>query len=315
VRTEPATSAASELPARAPNAWARRATYAIGVVLLGAAIAVVYRQHGEFATALAAAKSAPAWKFGAILLLPLVNWALTSVLLWTLMRPFGRVGRWEMAALVGSAWLGNMLPGKPGFIGRVAYHKAVNGIPVRSSLLATMTALLTGGLGIVIALAVQLVADPALRRDVPLNRLVPVVLAISGAALLPAAVLALRGRKAGLPVFETGWVLAAAVTIRLCETYVWALRYWLAFSLIGQGQSYGVCVIVAGVSQIAGILPVPLGLREWSVGVAASVVRPGAAVPGLTVDLVTRAAEVAVAIPVGVVGYVWICRRMARARA
>ena len=55
-----------------------------------------------------------------------------------------------------------------------------------------------------------------------------------------------------------------------------------------------------------------LGVREWAVGLTAS--RQVAAAVGLTADLVNRAAELIVAIPLGLAAWVWLTRTLARGR-
>ncbi|HMN39222.1 MAG TPA: hypothetical protein PKE29_00135 [Phycisphaerales bacterium] len=293
----------------------RIAANVAGCLLLVAAVVVVYGNRGMLAGAWGAAGEAPAWVFPAIALLPLANWAITSAIFWTLTRRYGRVGLWEMGALIGSAWLLNMLPFKPGLVGRVAYHKAISGIPIRTTVLVTLVALLSGGLGVLAAIGVQVAADSSLREAVPTDRLLVIAMCFVAGAAVPVILLWVR----------RGWVVAGshsgdvaiAVALRIVDTHVWALRYWLAFGLIGQGQPYGVCVIVSGVSQLAGQFPIQVGVREWAVGVSTSALRGGAAVsaatvaPGMTVDLIGRAAEVVCAIPVGLVSFVWVHRRLA----
>jgi len=255
-------------------------------------------------------------------LLPLANWLVTSAIFWVLTRRLAPVGRWEMCALIGSAWLANMAPGKPGLIGRLAYHRAISGMPVAQSAMVTVMAMLTGGVGIVVALAVQLAIDERLRWIVGFERLALVAGVIVLAALAPGVLLAVRRRRAGLPLLSGGGAIVAAVALRILDMHIWALRYLLAFRLVAHEQEYGVCVVVAGVSQIAAQIPVSIGLREWAVGVSAGVLRPAAgpvnaaaAIPGLTADLLCRAAEVVCAIPVGIVSYIWVLRHLHRKRA
>jgi hypothetical protein len=302
--------------------WVRIVGFILGVALLAAAIYVLIQQRDDLARCWQAARGAPAWLVLATLLLPLVNWLLTSLIFWTLTRRFGSVGYREMCMLIGSAWLLNMLPLKPGLLGRIAYHKAISGIPVATSLMVTITAMLTGAIGIVVVLLAQIALDSSLRAAVPARLLLPVVVGVCLFALLPAVVLAWINRSKGRPVFSGGRAAAIAVIIRLADTHVWALRYFLAFRLIGLDQAYGVCVVVSGVSQIAGQAPIQFGLREWSVGVSSAVLRPvatglnaAAVVPGLTADLVCRAAEVACALPIGLVSTLWVYRHIRRKRA
>jgi hypothetical protein len=302
-----------------PARWARPALYAAGLALLAAAVWTVARHSGELAGARAAAAAAPPWLVAAVALLPLVNWALTSLVFWLLTRAYGRVGPGEMAALIGSAWLLNMLPLKPGLVARVAYHRAISGIPVWLSLLVVLLAVVSGAAGILATVLAAVALDEPLRAGVPPARL-GLVAAALGAASLGLIVYAQRrrarlGHAAPLPIPA----LAAAAALRALDTLVWALRYWLVFRLLGRDEGYGACVVIAGVSQVASQLPVSLGLREWLVGASAAALAsrgeaalPGA-VQGLTADLVCRAAEIACALPVGLVSYAWVARRLRRA--
>lgn len=293
--------------------------FVLGALLLAAALVALSGHRDELEHSWSAVQTASPWLILAILLLPLVNWAITSAIFWTLTRPFGRVGPWEMSALIGSAWLLNMLPFKPGLVGRIAYHKAISGIPVATSLLVTGTALLTGGVGIAIVLGVQLAFDRELRSQVPWGVLFPVGAMVFMLALIPGFTLAWRNRRARRPGLGMQTAALLAVVLRILDTGVWALRYSLAFKLIAHEQPVGVCVVVACVSQIAGQSPIQFGLREWAVGVTSGVLRPApgvlgtaAAVPGLTVDIICRASEICCALPVGIVSTLWVFRHLRR---
>lgn len=309
-------------PITTPARWVRIVGFVLGVALLAAAAYVLVLQRDDLARCWNAARAAPAWIVLATLLLPLVNWLLTSLIFWALTRRFGSVGFGEMSMLIGSAWLLNMLPLKPGLMGRIAYHKAISGIPVATSLLVTVTALLSGGVGIVLAISAQLVTDDSLRDAVPARVLAPIVAIVFALALVPGALFAWVNTRKGRPALTGGVAVGFAVAVRILDTHVWALRYLLAFKLIGMDQPYGVCVLVSGVSQIAGQFPIQFGLREWSVGVSSAVLRPAAtgvtaatAVPGLTVDLVCRVAEIVCALPIGLISTLWVYRHIRRNRA
>jgi hypothetical protein len=302
--------------------WTRVAGFVLGLLFLAAAGCVLFRQRDELSTAWSAARAAPWSLILAVALLPLGNWGLTSAIFWVLTRRYARVGGWEMAALLGSAWLLNMLPFKPGLVGRVAYHRQISRIPVVTSVLVTITAMLTGVFGIAVALAAQLAIDRSLRAQAPPAMFVVMIGVVLGLAAGLAAILAWRTRVAGLPMFSGPWAVSAAVLLRVADTHVWSLRYALAFRLIGHEQAYGVCVVVASVSQIAAQLPVQFGLREWAVGGSSgllgsrsSTLTSASAAPGLTVDLLSRAAEICCALPVGLVSSLWIWRRLRRLRA
>ena len=245
-------------------------------------------------------------------LLPLANWLLSSLIFWIITNRYGRVGLWEMSALLGSAWLLNMLPMKPGLVGRVAYHRAISGIPVATSLWALGFAFGSGIVGIVLAVALAL---PPTRTTTQL---------LVGAMVVAAPILcaAARGRGERSSADLAARCILAAL-VRVLDTYVWAIRYALVFKIVGiQGLSPGVVVAIAGVSQIAGQFPVQFGLREWVVGWAASQTGNSARAaagfaalaPGLTADLINRACEIVCALPVGLICSAWVFRRLRRAQ-
>lgn len=309
-------------PGTTPALWLRVVGFVLGLALLAAAAYVLVLQRDDLIRCWQAARHAPVWIVVATLLLPMVNWLLTSLIFWALTRRFGSVGYREMCMLIGSAWLLNMLPFKPGLMGRIAYHKAISNIPVATSLMVTITALLTGGVGIVTALTAQLAGDGSLRAAVPLGVLAPMVTVVCALAIIPGAVFAWINKRKGRPALAGGPAAAFAVAVRVIDTHVWAFRYLLAFRLIGVDQPYGVCVLVASVSQIAGQFPIQFGLREWSVGVSSAALRSSAtgltaagAVAGLTVDLVCRAAEIVCALPIGLISTLWVYRHIRRNRA
>lgn len=322
VRTDNPASPSDAQAALLQSPTLRLAMAAIGILLLGAAMWVIWRQHEALQRAMDAARAAPAWLVLATLFLPLGNWLISSTIFYLLTRRLASVGKCEMAALIGSAWLLNMLPFKPGLVGRVAYHKAISGVPIVKSIGVTITAMLSGSVAIVLTVGAQLLLDGDLRASAPPGRLAWVGAGVVLAATLPAGVLLWRRRALGEPLLSGGRAVGAAILLRIADTHLWSLRYLLAFRLIGYDQPYGVCVVIAGVSQIAGQMPVQLGLREWTVGLTSGAIRLGvhplataAAAPGLMADLVCRAAEIACAIPVGIVSFLWIRRHLARARA
>ncbi len=323
----PAMTPSGDVPANGPSPGATPARvlrilgFLLGILLLAAAAYVLLLQRDDLARCWQAARHSPAWIVLATLALPLLNWLLTSLIFWALTRRFGTVGYREMSMLIGSAWLLNMLPFKPGLFGRIAYHRTISGIPVATSIMVTITALLTGGVGIVIALALQLAIDTSLRAVVPLTVLAPIVALVCVLAIMPGVAFALINKHKGRPMLAGGPAVGFAIIVRVIDTHVWAFRYLLAFRLVGLDQPYGVCVLVAGVSQIAGQFPIQFGLREWSVGVSSAALRSfaagfsaAAAVPGLTVDLVCRAAEIVCALPVGLVSTLWVYRHIRRNR-
>jgi hypothetical protein len=103
------------------------------------------------------------------------------------------------------------------------------------------------------------------------------------------------------------WRELAAMSLRSLDMLAWVGRYAIAFHLVGRPLSLDHVVAITAVCQVAMIVPVTgngLGLREWAVGLTlAAVSAPGAreqaAAIGLAADLVNRAAETLLAVPVG----------------
>ena len=286
-------------PAGRGRTWRRVAGFTVGVALFAAAIWAIASNRGEIDSALESARRAPWWVVAAVIVLPVINWLLVGTSFAVLQNRYGRVGLGEMLALIGSAWLLNYLPFKPGMFGRLAYHKHVNGIRYADSarVLVASVSLTAGSIGVllVIALLVRM-SPPALGWlwCVP----VPVLLGIA------ALVLASRG--------PWGWRLALAGLLRYLDTMVWIGRYAAAFAMVGSPLDFQTALFVAAVSQIALLIPLAgngLGIREWGVRAASAVQI------GLLADVINRAAEVAVALPIGLAGSLWAARILAKHRA
>jgi hypothetical protein len=199
-------------------------------------------------------------------------------------------------------------------LGRVAYHKEFNGIRVRDSVRALFDALACTACAL--ALLVAGVAVGA--------RLHGVV----GITLFGAGPLVLLGAgAAALRRHGDAWRWPAAIGFRYIDMVTWAVRYMVVFAIIGQPigliGSGGVTVV----SQVAMLVPVQLGLREWAVGMASTVL-PGmnlptpaaaggvveAATPALIADGMMRAAELLVVTPLGIGASVWLMRRLRSAK-
>lgn len=289
--------------------------FAAGVLLVAAAVWTVTRQAGTLEAAWESARTAPWWLAALILVLPLVNWLFSSLVFWVLTNRYGRVGLGEMTALIGSAWLLNNLPMRPGLVGRVAYHRAVNGIPIADSVRVLVCALgcTAAGAGLVLAVAV----------GVRLGGAGPV--AAAGIAAAPALMVGLGAtalrRAEGAASMR--WRLAVATGLRYGDVLLWGVRYWLVFRLVGAPIGAEGAAIIAAASQAAMVVPVQMGVREWIVGLVGSWLPPGVAgaggtpgvSPGLLADLVNRAAEVVVALPVGVIAGAWLAGRRRGAAA
>ena len=316
--------------------------YALTGLALAAVGVVVVRQRDAFADALAAAAHAPVWLFALALLLPLINWWLVAISFWLMNARYAPTPLRENVALIASAWLLNYLPMRPGMIGRVAYHKKRHGIPVSSSIRILFELTAMSGVAMLLMLVIALAV----------GHWAPGVMQTSGAwawwAVLFAPALlftvlgaAVRGLASGEVWSRWAWTAA----VRYADVAVWAARYAVVFALVGAPLGPREAVVVAIVSQIALLLPVTgngLGVREAAVGavagampavglwfgadlgggtggsgamegaeevVAAAEARAAVAVAA---DLVHRGLEVAVAVPVGLLGSAWLSRNIAR---
>lgn len=262
----------------------------LGLLLLAAAIAAVASSGDALRSSFAAARRAPWWLVASLLVLPAVNWLCVSASFTLLTRRYGAVTHAEMAALVGSAWLLNYLPMRPGMVGRLAYHKAVNRIRVKDSARVLLAAVAFTAAAVLVLLAIGLAVLPSAGGWWPL--LCPLLAA------------------AGAPLRRWGR-LAAVFSLRYADMLAWVARYAAAFAIVGEPLSALEATLVSCVSQVALAVPLlgnGLGLREWSVGLVTSTV-------GLAADLANRAAEVLVAVPVGLASLGLVGRRMAAARA
>ena len=132
--------------------------YAVGVLLFALAIGAVITQREVFSEAMSNVGGAPVWLISLVFILPLLNWLVVSVSLWMLTNAYGRVGLWEMTALIANAWLLNYLPLRPGMAGRITYHKLVNRIRVRDSAKVVLQATAMTGISIVLLSAMALTA-------------------------------------------------------------------------------------------------------------------------------------------------------------
>jgi len=292
---------------------ARVVGFAIGAALVVAAVAAAIGQDPQaLQHSWQAIRSQPLLLVLAFIALPAANWLAISSSLWILLERFGRLRHNEMAALVAMAWLLNYLPMRPGLVGRVTYHKLVNGISVRHSGRTLVEASVITAAASVATLAAAL----ALRASGSAAAWIAITLAPAG--LGAAYALAVRARN---PLHAR---YAAAFALRVVDIAVWGARYALAFHVIGSPIGVPGAMALAVASQVAMLVPLAgngLGLREWLIGLlAASMPIAAAASPdialgrGLTADVLNRAVEVLVAVPVGLIGSALVVRRLRRHR-
>jgi len=288
-------------------------TYAVGLALV--ALALIWmgvRHRGEFVEALGRASEAPPILIASLFVLPALNWLAVSMSFWILTVRFGRVDGTEMGALIGSAWLLNYLPLRPGLIGRIAYHKKVNQIRVRDSVRVLIESVsLTFG-----AIACLIFAAIVVRMTGAESAAAIVIASIGLLTIVGAAVFASVG--------SVWWRFCAAFALRIADMLIWSARYAAAFAIVGHPIEFGQAVAIAAVSQIAIAVPISgngLGLREWMVALTAGALAwqtgdagfdSNEAAFGMTADLINRAAELVVAGVIGSVSIAALTRRAAR---
>ena len=268
--------------------------------MLAGAVVLVWTQHDRLTTALQA-MSRP----GAIPILLLVLSMLASIVVTGLQFQLllGRHGipAMEMQGLIAGSALLNFLPLKAGLFGRIAYHQVVHGIHPMETAKAMILAR-GGGL-----LAIAITAISLFFRDLfegPLWAWALVPAAIPGWFIMLRAT-----RTAGL-----------VVVLKYVDLLLMAVRYRLAFSLMAEPISFDICMALAAIGMLAGAVPFltgGLGLREWLVGWLASmlVALPAALELGLLADLVNRATELVVLLPVGGLAILWLRPRLTRSIA
>ncbi|MFZ4575915.1 MAG: hypothetical protein ACOYN0_16100 [Phycisphaerales bacterium] len=280
---------------------------AVSVALLVAALVAISRSGVSLSTTRRLVASASTGLVIAGVALPLLNLTISAGVFWVLTRRFGRVGFGEMWALIGAAWLLNYLPMRPGLVGRVAYHRAVNGISVAhgSRVVAESVACSAAASLGAVGWSVLGARWPQMGAWIDA---VPFALLAAGAAVAFGV-----GRKS-----PTVAALAAAMSLRIADLIVWTFRYVVVFAIAGEPISTPQAAAIAAVSQVAMSVPLVgngLGLREWAVGLMRSSLPAwygvgAASAAGLTADLLNRSAELCVAVPVGLACAAFVTRKI-----
>lgn len=283
------------------------------MLMLAAAVVVVVRRQDELVGVMRSLAAAPVWAIAVLAILPLLNLGLSSLTFLVLMRRHGRVGVVEMAALIGSAWLLNYFPMRPGLVGRVAYHKAVNQIRVRDSARVVVESVA----GSAVATALVVFETVSVQQGGWWNIIAGGVVAIVVGAAIGSVV---------APGSSAVGAYCKALVFKVADVVVWMARYMLVFWLVGLPLAPAHAAAIAAVSQAAMLVPLVgngLGLREWAVGLLASSLPSwylfgagvGASVEmadGLAADLLNRGVEVVLAIPVGLAAAGYLARRAGR---
>jgi hypothetical protein len=276
----------------------RSAGVLLGAILLMAAIVLVWRQRDVLPQALNSIQHLPAGRLALDLAVVsgtiAANIALSGVVFSLLMSRYGRVGVLEMQALIASATLLNFLPLRPGFFGRIAYHRLHNDIAVRDSAKAVVQAVCISALIAIYLTAAMVLARMEWASLLLLAGSPPLLLGLAGVWVTRARV----------------WLWAAAT--RCIEVLLSAARYWAAFELVGSAIEPAEALGFACLSVIATMIPFSsngLGLREWAVGFAAPALTAHQMEVGIAADLLNRAAELVIVLVCGLAGMAYLARR------
>ena len=282
-------------PSSRPSLTSRRIGFLVGVILLCAAAIYLVANPAELRSFVIQMADAPAWAIVLVLVGPLLNWVFVSQCLWALNRRHGEIARTEMLALVGSAWLLNHLPMRPGLVGRIGYHAKVNKIRVRDSVEASVWSLVHAIFANAIGLGLALLIRPGVGiAQIAMILSIPVFVLIIVAALAET-----KSDQLGLMIRGLMW--------RYADLLVWMLRYAAAFAMLGIEITPVQIVLITAVSQAAQMIPITgggIGFREWGVGLAATM-SPGTAVihmrSAIGADLINRVAETLIVVPLGLI--------------
>jgi hypothetical protein len=302
----------TQVPSAQSRTRARRhaAGFLLAALLLAAAVVILIRSADAVPAAFAAARNADPLLWVFLLALPALNCLLSAESFLVLTRRTHAVPRRDMLALIASAWLLNFLPLRPGLVGRIAFHTIVHKIPVRDSARVVLESVAVS------AAALALLAAAVLLF--PVWSTLPLLVLLTLAPGLYLAHLFALTDAASSPRAR---VYLAAVALRLLDTAVWSIRYLLVFRLVGHPIDPAQAFAIAVVAQVAMLIPLAgngLGLREWAVGLLAASLPAWFAdttspmSTALAADLLNRAAEIVIALPVGLLGSAYAARRLAR---
>jgi hypothetical protein len=307
----------AQLGGEARSGSRRRARVAgtiVGAALVVAAGWVIWDQQGQdgIANAWGALVRAPLWMH-LVLVASVGAIALGATLThFLLMRRCGEVGFREMLALILSATLLNYAPLRPGLVGRVAYHRAVNQIAIG----ATVRALIWANVlivGAAVALLVGVGGPASLWGD------------SLGVALAPIGVVALPLLVAPLLPERAYPELVRLLALRTVELTLWGLRFWACFALVGEPITWTAAVLLAAAHTLTLMIPISgngLGVSEWFLGVGAALLPPALLVgagsaggafeasDGMLAALVSRLVEVALIVPGGLIGGAFVAKRV-----
>ena len=276
----------------------------VGLALFASAVWVVAGNWHDIAVAVRSATHASWWTLPALILLPWTSCTLAAAMYHQLLNrddpSLPRVRYTEGLAVIACTWLMNYLPARPGMFGRLAYHKIVNGMPLRHSVSMSIVAISCAGVGVLLLIMVALIAHALQGATIVVAIMLP----------LPAVLLGIAGVQLRRRELVRRYLFACCV--RYIDVLTWLGRYVCAFTALGRPLALSEAVALTAVSQAAMLVPLVsngLGLREWAVGLLGPILpawmRSGSSLTSelsLAGDLLHRAADIIAAIPAGLIG-------------
>lgn len=279
--------------------WLRFAGLALGVVLVAVAAWFALR-HVD----LSLLKGAAPWQVTAILAAVVSNILVTATLFWVVTKSFDAhppVTWTQMRALVAASGLLNYLGIQAGSIGRAAYLKNRNGLPVIQSV-AIQLVVVSVSTVVSCVVALTLVGLSG-----HFNQRIALVAAIVGVAVCALVTYPIAKGMLRRPIVAA-WSWAPLKAFDLALT---ALRIWVSFQIVGREISPSAALAMAGGVAVVNLLsftPNGLGLREWAIAAMASVIDPSLWAVAVMATLVDRALEAIVLIVTGLASVVVLRR-------
>ena len=279
----------ADLPRK--SRWLRMLGALFSVACLAGAVVIALREHDAMTAAVHSLRAASMVEIALLLVSVAIGIALTASLFTILVRRFAEVAYSEMLALIAATSLANMLPLKPGFVARVAWHKARHGIRARDSLRTILEAIALSAM-----VAGSMLAAVAFLRAMSL----PVGFAIVAPACFAVAAVA-----------PSAQIFVRAVLVRHAEFALAVFRYHIALTLVGADASLETSIVLACASAVATLVPFisnGLGVREWVTALLLPALSSGTFAAGVAPVLARRVAELAITLPAGLLASAWLSR-------
>ncbi len=257
----------------------------VGVLMLAGAVWLIIAQQDKIATALQAL-SHPSPGIVILLVATMLVSIFVTGVQFQLLLARHQVPFMEMQGLIAGSALLNFLPLKAGLVGRIAYHQVVHAIRPMETARAMILARVAGLFAI--ALTAGTLSLRYLMNGDDLWAWAMIPIAVPGWLML-------------FPMTRTAGIV---IVLKYADLLLMAVRYQCAFIMMNEPMSFDICMALASIGMLAGAIPFlsgGLGLREWLVGWLTTmlVMLPAALEIGLLADLVNRAVELVVLLPLG----------------